>query len=59
MCAIFSRMDAEEDFAPFFYSTEAEYVAMAAGIRETIVFGISGVRSFRIVTLAQLRSRRI
>ena len=35
-------------------STEAEYVAMAAGIKETFFCGISGALSFRTATLGAL-----
>ena len=35
-------------------STEAEYVALAAGIKETTFYGISGVLSSRTATLDAL-----
>ena len=35
-------------------STEAEYVARAAGIKETIFFAVSGVLYFRTATLGAL-----
>ena len=37
-----------------FSSTEAEYVALAAGIKETVFYGISGVFSHRTATLDAL-----
>ena len=40
------------------FSTEAD-VALAAGIKETILYGISGVLSSRTATLDALQSRRI